>query len=89
MHQLQFLNLPTASSNHAGGAIVSLYDNFQPANFVTFLLKIVRNCSPSMQAAKSLSNDIYLFIISLCLLREVLIRFISFSIFRFFFENFD
>ena len=31
----------------------------------------------------------YQFIISLCLMREVKIRFISFSVFQFIFENFD
>ena len=32
-YQLLFLNLPTASSNHAGGAILSLYDSLQPSVF--------------------------------------------------------
>ena len=30
---LQFLNLPTASNNHVGGAILSLYDDLQPSVF--------------------------------------------------------
>ena len=58
-YQLQFMNLPTASSNHAGGAILSLYDNFQPSNFkfcYIQVLKNVKNCSPSIQAAKSISR---------------------------------
>ena len=29
--QLQFLNLPTASINRAGGAVLSLYDSLQPS----------------------------------------------------------
>ena len=30
-YQLQFLNLPTALSNHVGGATLSLYDSLQPS----------------------------------------------------------
>ena len=51
-YQLQFLNLPTASSNHAGGAILSLYDSFDPqiSIFVRFTLKNLKNCGQSTQA---------------------------------------
>ena len=50
-YQFKFLNLPTATSKHAGGAILSSYDSLQPSVFKFCLIYIenVKNCSASMQ----------------------------------------
>ena len=47
---VQFMNLPIASSSHAGDAIFSLHDSLQP--LVIKFRKNVKNCSPSVQAVE-------------------------------------
>ena len=53
-YQLKFLNLPTVSSNHAAGAILSLYTVYSPqfSNLVKFIFKNVKNCSSSRRAVE-------------------------------------
>ena len=56
-YELQFLNLPTASSNHARVATLSLImtvRSHQFSNVVKIILKNVKNCSPSRQDVKTI-----------------------------------
>ena len=47
---------------------------------------MLKNCLGSLEAAQKKFSQ---FIISLCLMSEGKMRFISFSVFQFIFENFD
>ena len=53
-YQLQFLNLPTASSNNAGGAILSLFWQFQALSFLIFVKYSFENVKFVVQAFKLL-----------------------------------
>ena len=55
-YQLQFLNLPTASSSHAGGAILSLYDRLQPSVFKFCCIYILKTLKTVVQACKLLKS---------------------------------
>ena len=98
-YQFRFLILPTASSNHVGGAVLSLYDSLQPSVFKSCWIYI-ENCEKlwskhsscwnlSVRSFEAGEKEFYQFIISLCLMREMKIRFISFSVFQFILENFE
>ena len=54
----QFLNLPAASSNHVGGAILSLLTVYSPqfSNVVKFILKIWKTVVQACKLLKSLSK---------------------------------
>ena len=54
----QFLNLPAASSNHVGGAILSLLTVYSPqfSNVVKFILKIWKTVVQACKLVKSLSK---------------------------------
>ena len=54
--QLQFLNLPTASSNHAGGAILSLYDTLQSSVFKLCQICIEKMWKSVVKACKLLKS---------------------------------
>ena len=96
-YQIQFLDLPTASNNHVGGAIIKFIWQFTVLSFQNLLnsdRKKVKNVVHACKRLKSKmpwgsSKFFYQFIISLCLMREVKIRFICFSVFQFIFESFD
>ena len=64
--------------------LINLY--WKMWNTVVQTCNLLKSLSKTPEAAQ---KKIYLFIISLCLMREVAIRFINFSVFQFIFEHFD
>ena len=75
-----------------GGAIISLYNSLHPSVF-KFCQIFIEKCEKLkyslIDGPCPPQKKFSLFIISLCLMREVKIRFISLSVFQFIFEKFD